>query len=303
MHEPYISFICGGRNDNYGGNGLWRAQVCITALLEQIERNGLDSELVFVEWNPVPNKPHLWQALDWPKDLQHCSVRVIEVPPEIHNQHSTADKIPYYIVLASNVGARRAKGEFFLSTNQDIIFSNELMDFLAQRELRNNIIYRIDRFDVPKDIPGYESLDKQLEFCYNNMGHGHCHKCDDTPHSSGAGDFILMGWELWYKIGGFYETSMYPVYVDGLMVNMAFHMGDGQVILRPPMYLYHIEHENSWISLGEGVISERGLPFLTYNEYRDLCRKIAQGERPISNYDDWGLRDVELAEHHIGGPL
>jgi hypothetical protein len=59
-------------------------------------------------------------------------VRFIQVPPEIHRKFRHADHLPLYQMIAKNVGIRRARGRFILVTNIDILFSDELVSFLAK---------------------------------------------------------------------------------------------------------------------------------------------------------------------------
>jgi hypothetical protein len=51
-------------------------------------------------------------------------------------------------MIAKNVGARRAMGKYLILTNVDIIFSNNLLEFLKNKELNKNYIYRVDRYDI-----------------------------------------------------------------------------------------------------------------------------------------------------------
>jgi hypothetical protein len=99
----------------------------------QAGRHGLNSELIVVAWNPT--------ALRWPDETSRCRVRVIEVPRETPP------------AIAKNAGIRRARGEFILATDIGIVFSDELMEFLASRRLDPGRLYRIDRYDVEGDVP------------------------------------------------------------------------------------------------------------------------------------------------------
>src|SRR5579872_2541369 len=47
-----------------------------------------------------------------------------------------------------NIAIRQARGEFILVTNAGVVFSDELMQFLAARRLEKGRLYRIDRHDV-----------------------------------------------------------------------------------------------------------------------------------------------------------
>ncbi len=67
-------------------------------------------------------------------------------------------------MMAKNAGIRRARGRFVLATNIDIIFSDELVGFLAERKLEPRRMYRIDRHDVMSDVP-IDGIDEQLAYC------------------------------------------------------------------------------------------------------------------------------------------
>ncbi|MDB5311011.1 MAG: hypothetical protein JWO38_5213, partial [Gemmataceae bacterium] len=94
-----------------------------------------------------------------------CAVRVVEVPPAVHARYRHAKALPLYQMIAKNVGIRRARGEFVLATNVDLLFSDDLVRFIAARNLRPDRMYRTDRHDVPADVPPDAPLDDQLAYC------------------------------------------------------------------------------------------------------------------------------------------
>jgi hypothetical protein len=166
---PYLSVVATARNDNHGGNLLGRMQVFVDAWINQCKRHGLRAELILVEWNPPADKPGLAEALRWPADTGPCQVRIIQVPPEIHQRYRHAEALPLYQMIAKNVGIRRARGEFILVTNIDIVFSDEVVRFLADRKLQKGRIYRIDRHDVAGGVPVDGPLDDQLAYCRSHI--------------------------------------------------------------------------------------------------------------------------------------
>lgn len=166
---PYISVVAAARNDDHGGNLLGRMQVFVDAWINQAKRHRLPSELILVEWNPPRDRERLATALRWPRDTRPCDVRIIEVPPEVHATYRHAEALPLYQMIAKNVGIRRARGEFILATNIDIVFSDELMEFLAARRLEPGRMYRIDRTDVRSDVPADGTIDEQLAYCRGNL--------------------------------------------------------------------------------------------------------------------------------------
>ena len=166
---PYLSVVATSRNDDHGGDLLRRMQIFVDGLLQQCHRHGVDAELVLVEWNPPLDRPRLAQALRWPAQLPEGRVRIIEVPPARHRRFRHADVLPLFQMIAKNAGIRRARGRFVLATNVDILFSDELMRFLAARALDPARMYRIDRHDVMPDVPFPAGLDEQLDYCRHHL--------------------------------------------------------------------------------------------------------------------------------------
>jgi hypothetical protein len=144
---PYLSVVATARNDNHGGDLLQRMQVFVTGLAEQCKRHKLEAELILVEWNPPEDRPRLADALEWP-DTPWCSIRIVEVPHDVHARLEYSDRLPLFQMIAKNVGIRRARGEFVLATNVDILFPDALMEELARRDLQPDLLYRVDRYDV-----------------------------------------------------------------------------------------------------------------------------------------------------------
>jgi hypothetical protein len=107
--------------------------------------------------------------LRWPADCHPVSVRFIEVPAEVHETFGNASAIPLQQMIAKNVGIRRARGQYIMATNLDIIFSSELMEFLAARTLEPGAMYRMDRHDIASGIPNYAPVDDLLGFSNANM--------------------------------------------------------------------------------------------------------------------------------------
>src|SRR5581483_4226258 len=173
--KPYVSFVAVARNDDHGGDFLPRMIVFIRALLEQVKKHNLDTELIIVDWNPPSDKPKLHQALiqssaefiDLIKNSS-CKVRIIEVPPEIHRKLQNSDKIQLFQMIGKNVGIKRAYGKFVIATNVDLLFSDELIKSFTSRSLKPEFFYRIDRYDV--NGMSYEApVSQQFDHCKHNV--------------------------------------------------------------------------------------------------------------------------------------
>jgi len=167
--RPYISVVVTSRNDDHGGSLLNRTQAFVNGWIGQCKRHGLSSELIMVDWNPPSDRPPLMHALNWPADTGPCDVRFIQVPREAHRRYKHAEAMPLYQMIAKNAGIRRARGKFVLATNIDIIFSDELVRYLAEERLDPGRMYRIDRHDVMSDVPVDGTVDEQLAYCKTHL--------------------------------------------------------------------------------------------------------------------------------------
>jgi hypothetical protein len=163
-----ISFVVTSRNDDHGKNMLQRFQLFVEAVLQQANRHGLSGELIVVEWNPPPG-PRLHELLDLKTRSDIFAVRFIEVPAEAHRAIRNSDVIPLFQMIAKNVGIRRARGDFILATNPDLLFSDALFSFLASPALQADSMYRMDRHDVPATPPSTASVDELLTWCGANV--------------------------------------------------------------------------------------------------------------------------------------
>ncbi|MCU0241521.1 MAG: hypothetical protein MUF51_03755 [Vicinamibacteria bacterium] len=167
--NPYLSIVVTSRNDGHGGDLLRRMQIFVDGFVAQCQRHDLPAELIFVEWNPPADRPRLKEALQWPQPLAPCAVRIIEVPPERHGRLRHAYVLPLFQMIAKNVGIRRARGQFVLATNIDILFNDELMAWIAKRELDPARMYRIDRHDADRDVPLEKDVAEQLAYCASHL--------------------------------------------------------------------------------------------------------------------------------------
>ena len=165
---PYLSVVATARNDNHGGDLLLRMQTFINGVAEQCARHRLDAEVIVVEWNPPPDRPRLAEALTWPEN-PWCAMRIIEVPPEVHARLEHSDRLPLFQMIAKNVGIRRARGEFVLATNVDILFPDELIEELSRRELQYDRYYVVDRHDVAITPDPSLPIDETLQLCSRNV--------------------------------------------------------------------------------------------------------------------------------------
>lgn len=321
----YLSIVMTSRNDNYGGNLLPRMKNSLDSIKTSFSAD--DVEIILVDWNPPENKPSFNESLILEKS--ELDVKVIQVSNEIHQTIENSDKMPIFEYLAKNVGIRRAKGEFVLSTNPDIIFSVELTNYFKTMDLRNECFYRIDRYDLSDEIPTSFSYTKKNNFSkknvsrirkkdfirYKNFGervnhllynrlkqpkrilHNLSHMYKKTIqvesiydlHLRASGDFLLMSKNNWFKIKGYPELNTYS-HLDGYGCALAVSIGLEQVILKDPYRIYHQTHE----------IDVEGRPKTSYHNFIEDAKKMIEFKKPfIYNRDNWGLNNYELSEYFI----
>jgi hypothetical protein len=163
-----VSFVVTSRNDDFGGDMLRRLRLFVENVSRLCERHALDSEIIVVEWNPPPG-PRLHEVLKLRCGGPRTVVRFIEVPPALHHSLPNAGMLPLFQMIAKNVGLRRARGQFVLATNQDILFSDELIGWLARGPLDPDTLYRVDRTDVAAEVPEDAGVDEQLDWCLRRI--------------------------------------------------------------------------------------------------------------------------------------
>jgi len=320
IRDEMISFVVTARNDNYGGDFLYRMQAFVNVLLTLCERHCLNMELVIAEWNPPEDNPRLAQALKWPASPQYCKVRIIEVPEEVHKQLPKSDRMPLFEFIGKNVGVRRARGEYIIATNPDIIFSEDLISFLASARLLPNYFYRTTRYDVTGTMSLDTSVEEQLAYCRQHIVRVNGYLCSidyrlskmlnasrilrsivgelvwrlqnfstERPFTNASGDFLMMHREQWHILLGYPQIigadSHGRFHVDSFMLYIALLHGLKQVRLGNHLRIYHQEHErytNSEIYSPEVESTQQQL-------YR--ARKAVK-----FNDETWGLGTHELEE-------
>lgn len=322
--NPYISFVVTARNDDYGGNWINRINAFMKVLAYQAERVQLLCELIFVEYNPVSNKPNLYKELTVPQN-NYFKVRFIIVPNDFHNKLPNNDKVVICEFIAKNIGARRANGEYIIGTNPDVLFGSDLFDFLSQKKLQNGTFYRINRSDLST---GYikpsisveqiisDAKNKITKIMFNNQTvyvsfttwlstfiHGRNMKIffqcplfniwrkpkidNSIIHENAAGDFLLMHKSLWEKVRGYDEMTVGSGVMDGYIMYSLYCLGVKQSIL--PYSLFHINHHRG------------GVRYLaSHTKFREDANKMLRTKELYKvNNPDWGFPNMNFEEISI----
>ncbi|WML35471.1 hypothetical protein [Clostridium sp. OS1-26] len=321
---PELSIVATTRNDNHGGDLKYRMQLFIDNILEQTKKYKFNVELILVEWNPPKDKKRLNEELCWNKKNDYCNIRIIEVPEQMHNKYNFSQSLPLYQMIGKNVGIRRAKGKYILATNVDIIFSDELFEFLISGKLQENKIYRVDRYDVRNEIPISGTHEDKINYCKKNIIRinerfytesyinnekylvypkeieelANNKKIKEPPHCNACGDFQLMARKHWFELNGYPELDMYSMHIDSLMQYMSRANGIEEIYLNNPMVTYHMEHTSGFQPENkelESQLNKRKVDSLTYLQLITFANNMALNKKPIIfNDENWGLNNVEL---------
>ncbi len=283
--NPYLSIVAVSRNDNHGGDMIKRMRIFVRGLIHQCNKYKLPCELLLVEWNPMEGEKLLNEILPSVAENDFLSIRYIIVPSEVHKQLTNSDKLPLFQMIGKNVGIRRAKAKFVLCTNVDLLFSDQLFERLAKRNLQEGCFYRANRCDIPSTIQEDWLVDKQLQFCKANMklrngknaffpnfadttgflfkypiflpllkflssvkrsyAKSNLDKLNELDLEA-CGDFTLMSKQNWIDIQGYPELEIYSIHIDSMGILAASASGLKQVIFFGDECSYHIEHTGGW---------------------------------------------------------
>ena len=290
MTKPYLSAVIVGRNDDYGVNFLDRLNTFIRSLDHQVRNYPDLMELILVEWNPLSDRLPLKDVVFKTNNLD---LRIITVPSEIHD--TIGHPNPVLEFYGKNVGIRRARGEFVLATNPDILFSDELIAWLAQRPLRLDSYYRTDRHDFHGEGIDQVPVEELIPFACSKTFVSHIDSgsvnvdapvnLKDLPssitpsnilHTNGCGDFILASREAFFSARGLFESNTHRYHLDSYSLFRLNARALAQVILTAPLCIFHQDHERKPVDAWNAVEAEKiGRP---------------QG---LTN---WGLQNINLTE-------
>jgi hypothetical protein len=277
---PLLSIVLVGRNDDFGGDFNGRMFAAAEFNHRNLEAAGIPHEYILVEWNPIPDKPFLAELVERQLPWWH---RRFVVDPQWHRRLSVNPKLVFMEFFAKNVGIRRARGQFTLTTNTDIWLSREVLRSL--RRLQRGTLYRTIRVDLKRAV-GYDGMTHEIlehpeSFLRSNV-------LTRDYYSNASGDFLLLDGETLCRLRGFNEVfRQAKIHKDSNFCVHARHRGVPVEVIGQ---VYHLDHESSWnnvmhIYLANVAESHVGPPDWDW-------------ERDYENPPDWGLGDA--AERTIG---
>ena len=258
FRRPTVCAVFAGRDDNFVPDNVER----IRAVIEWNSKVLCD-EVIFVEWNPLPDRPLLSPALtkDYP------NLRCYVVPKEIHEEICTNPRMPVMEYFAKNVGIRRAQSDFICATNSDILWDWNVrhMRWLLDKRL----VFATRRKELSWDgsAPSQEYLRDPRNVIEYRFGWR-----QDLAY--GSGDFTMAHKSLWQRARGYDESMKNErISCDGRGLFQLLEVGGKQIHMG---FHYHLFHPTT--SSASGNIS--------HGQIFEYSRNL-----PYQNPPDWGLGD------------
>jgi hypothetical protein len=278
--DPFISLVLTGRNDGYGGDFVARFLRTLRFNLRQLRERAIPHEVVFVEWAPPSGARRLLDlAFESIGELEPSQCAWYIVDPEYQQRLSLNPRLEYLEFIAKNVGVRRARGRFVLTSNCDVFLGRHVLDVLQHSSLEPRTLYRALRLDLKKPTSYDDMTWEELE----DPGHidGPPRRLKPPLLTGGTGDFILLDRETFHQLRGFNEVYRAArIGIDRNFLLKAASSGVSIVDIGGPVF--HVNHEGSYR--------------LTVNEFAGREAEAPWGDRRwhsggviYINPDTWGL--------------
>lgn len=319
-----VSIVFSARNDDYGGNFLHRINTCLRVLNYHASRYPGALEIVIVEYNPPAHEKPLTEVLTT-RSTAALPIRVITVPQTFHAQQVQKSKIPFLEYIAKNIGIRRAHGEYILSANPDIVFSEAMLDYLARGALNSQTFYRANRHDISggsfRDEPSVSEIEHRAPRLATRVltvrgvryvstkrwlkrltRHPNLHKlilCPALNHvrdmiwdtknhdglHTGAAGDFVMAHRDAWGMVRGFDQMPFNSFIDAYNIYMFVCAGLHQYIIPHP--IYHINHETS----------NNIRPMADSATYYEATRAMWQTRIPYKIYpENWGFPNEQFAE-------
>lgn len=267
-----LTIIVSGRNDDYGQD--FRGRLFQTALhnCALLSTAGVEFEYFLAEWNPRPDGPPLSEEFI----STVPNARAVIIPADIHERYTLNPEIPFHEMPAKNAAIRRSKGDVVIVTNPDILFSESLVERIAEDDWNNRCLYRAHRIEVK---PGLDW--DQMKHPANQLPSGEGQLC--PPYYLGAGgDFCLAKRSLWHALRGFNERIRFSTRAKDwqFFLSAAAEGIDIQFIGD----VYHLDHEDGFRTPSAEKPNTQSVHF---GRWWDIEFGL-----PVANTIDWGFGDL-----------
>lgn len=269
-----IETVIVGRNDNYEPNWSERLFSVIEYNSSLFRNTAIDYKVVFIEWNPIEDKPLLSEKLvdTFP------FLRAIVVDANVHNTLRTCDNLQMMLNFPINAGIRSSKADYILITGGDGILSQDLVNTICARGLRRKCLYRAERVNIRNDLDFSKISTEILENKNNIVSIDSCKEppYNIIPYTNSCGDFILLDRISMQGLRGFDENITFArTHLDTRFCLTAILAGFSCELLGQ---IYHIDHAHSMVNMGDKYST---ISTIQYGYQENL---------PYLNSIDWGLK-------------
>ena len=283
-----IASVVVNRNDGY--KDFERGIIHFKLMTESFD------EVNYIDWNSDGGS-FIWEIEN--KIPKKGKINHYCIPPNIVHQmimDKTAQKCNEGI--SRNIGIRRSKADWIVSTNLDIIppTRKELKKLI--KSLNKNTFYTISRREAPKEIV-YNNKITELREALSTIPARHfpakVSPNDNYSLINCCGDFQIAHRDVWEKIKGFEEEMIYACYVDSNIQKKAVLNDFNLEVLYEPA-LYHMEH-GAYFTKEDGTRvndeSNKGAFKGDNKAYNDPWMWVETFSKS-NNTENWGLGNINV---------
>lgn len=235
LEPPYLSIVLTGRNDDFGGAFNERLFRALEFNHRHLSERGISHEFIFVEWRPLAGKPWLAEVLaDRYAGLVPHTLTSYVADLAYHDAYSLNPRLQFQEFIAKNIGIRRCRGAYILTTNTDIYLGRGVLDRLERRALEPRTLYRVPRVDL-KDSIDYGVIDWSV--LEDERNYDVVNEIRPPHYTNASGDFLLLDRDSYLELRGFNEVyRVAKIHLDGNFCIKAHSCGFKIVALDSPVY-------------------------------------------------------------------
>jgi len=280
---PSYGAVIPARNDNYGNNLALRASYCLNSMITELD------EVIYVDWNSEGKKSLVEEIKD--TLIRSPKFKWIRVTPEQAKEWTFNDPEAQVVceVMARNVGLRRLKSDYLISTNIDMICppKEKLEQYINNDQtfwttgMRSISLWDITPLGTPLEPRKIIDSLVEKEPTYGQQPGVSVCPGDEWSVISNCGDFQAAHRNVWYKFRGFEERLYKRAYTDTNVQRKAFVYGH-KLEVANLLPIWHMGHEAGFGGSG-------GL--------NDMQTAVFMGE--TTNPETWGHSDVKLKLHSL----
>jgi hypothetical protein len=224
-----IGAVVVSRNDNYGGDLAKKFTVGLNSLIDNLD------EVYYVDWNS-PDDISLFDVVE--QDIHKTGkLHVITITQNLAKDltNHNPDVQACVEVMARNIGIRRLKTDWIISTNSDIMV--ESRENIKQGLIDKDTFHCIARTEVQFNTSPPYYLGEGFQHATGSpLG-----ERDRWSLITCPGDFQLAHKNLWYGIKGYDENLVYRGYSDSNVQRKADYFGYKLALVRS-IKAYHFAH-------------------------------------------------------------